>query len=237
MEGAGRYYNQELGHFNRLTLGDRVAENEVDVKSVFRRIHQKGMNPYAALDLMERMRAHSGDTVSKTHTMISSRINTLELELTGMARVIGEKLSKKSSNKIVTTELQSYLRSESFKEIRKREIKKMMQSYDEEIEEFLKGVKELESLSEPSLGQNKIELKRFWSKIKSNYEANKERLYELVDGLVSPEELLDLKLRHEASFAESLFGKIENIFGEDPKFRHLEQYEIIQNIIPKFSLS
>ena len=58
------------------------------------------MNPYAALDLMERMRAHSGDTVSKTHTMISSRINTLELELTGMARVIGEKLSKKSSNKI-----------------------------------------------------------------------------------------------------------------------------------------
>ena len=80
--------NEPNGHNPLLK---RVVENEVDVKSVFNRVHTNGMNPYGALDALGILKAIGGDDISTTHTMTSNRMNTMEQELTGMTRVIGER--------------------------------------------------------------------------------------------------------------------------------------------------
>ena len=43
----------------------RVIENEVDVKSVFNRVHANGMNPYGSLDVLEILKELNNDRVSE----------------------------------------------------------------------------------------------------------------------------------------------------------------------------
>ncbi len=85
-------YAEGLQSEMRKKLLQRVVENEVDAKSVAKRMIPAGFNPYSADDVITRWRKAAPDHLSKTHTATSSRSDTMSLALTAMRKTEGMEL-------------------------------------------------------------------------------------------------------------------------------------------------
>ncbi|MFI5363752.1 MAG: hypothetical protein ACHQ49_17465, partial [Elusimicrobiota bacterium] len=72
----------------------RAVENEVDAKSLVRRVHEKGFNPHAATRFINRLTEAFGDSASATHTLNSSRRDTAGMAISALRRVAGEKVKE-----------------------------------------------------------------------------------------------------------------------------------------------
>ena len=209
----------------------RVVENEVDAKSVFNRVHANGMNPYGALEALGILKTTSGDDISETHTMTSNRMNTMEQELTGMTRIIGERINQSDTTEITVPSLRAFLGSDEFLQKRKNTVERSMSSYKEQINHLLDEIKNLESVSEDDLESATTKVGDEFGKIKSLFSRNKDIVDEQLYGIVSDTELLDYELRYESAFAKDLFEGITWVFGNDMDIKVTVQFEIIYNIM------
>ena len=223
-------YRRDYGNFMQLKLANRVAENEVDVKSVFRRVHKNGMNPYAAHEALEKLR-QQGDTSSFTHTMISNRINTVEQELTGMTRVIGERINQNNTTEILSPLTRSFLQSDGFIQSRKSNAEGLITGQKEKVDRFLGLVKGLESVPPNEMARAKSHVEgELWAML-NTFSSDKERVFADLQGAVSDTDFLDYQLRLEGAFGQALFEGITQRFGESVEVAVLEQFEIIQKLM------
>ena len=215
----------------RHALLKRVAENEVDVKSIFNRVHKKGMNPYAAREMMHKIREAVGDDVpGRTHTMWANRINTVEQELTGMTRIIGENPTEENSNGILSPQVKGFLASDGFLRRRRDNVEAMMAGYGDRVGSLLASVKSLEGLPEDEASQAQQRIKREHRALLGSLSLDRRRIDEELYGLLPEARLLDYRLRHEAAFARTLFEGIAKAFGEGVEARSLGQFEILYHL-------
>ena len=215
----------------RRPLLQRVVENEVDVKSVFRRIHANGMNPYAGAEVLEKLREEGGDQFAVTHAMAASRINTVEQELTGMTRLIGERPNRQNSNHILSPQVKSFLGSGRFLRRRKDNVEAILTGYQDDIEALLDSVKNLESVPRYELHRARVHAAGEADAILASFSSDKERVRSELYSLIPEAEFLDYQLRHEAAFGKALFEGIAEAFGESVEARTIEQFEIIDNLM------
>ena len=90
--------------------------------------------------------------------MTSNRMNTMEQALTGMTRVIGERINRSDRTEIITPSLRAFLDSDEFLQKRKNTVEMVMSSYKERIESLALGeIKNLESVSEDDLDSATLE--------------------------------------------------------------------------------
>ena len=224
-------YARDHGNFIQLTLVNRVAENEVDVKSVFKRVHGSGMNPYAAHEVLEKTRQNGVDTPSVTHTMISNRINTVEQELTGMTRVIGERINQTNTTEILSPSTRSFLQSDEFIQRRKNNIESIITGQEGKADGFLDLVKGLESVPPNEMARAKSHAEEGLEAMLEVLESDKRRVFAELYGVVSDTDFLDYQLRLEGAFGQTLFEGIVQRFGDNVKVAVPEQFEIIQRLM------
>ncbi len=68
----------------------RVVENEVDIKSYFKRVRKIGGSAYGMKNALRTLREHHGDGFSDTHTSTASREDALDAAMTIARRELGE---------------------------------------------------------------------------------------------------------------------------------------------------
>ena len=224
-------YGRDNGNFMQLKFVNRVAENEVDVKSVFRRVHGNGMNPYAAHEVLEKLRQYGGDTVSFTHTMISNRINTVEQELTGMTRVIGERINQNNTTEVLNPSTRSFFQSDEFIQRRRNSIESIITGQEGKTDRFLDLVKGLESVPPNEMARAKSHIDEELGAILETFSSDKRRIVTELQGVVSDTDFLDYQLRLEGAFGQTLFEGIAQRFGDTVKVAIPEQFKIIQNLM------
>lgn len=97
---------------------EKAEEIEVDLKSLFWRVHRMGLNPNEMLNLMNQFLADSADGSDEfgfTHPLMKTRRNAVEFALTGMRRILGEKISESEpQNHFVTPRVRQFLQSPAF---------------------------------------------------------------------------------------------------------------------------
>ena len=201
-------------------LLQRVVENEVDVKSVFNRVHANGMNPYGSLDVLEILKELGDDHISPTHTMTSNRMNTMEQALTGMTRVIGERINQIDRTEIITPSLRAFLGSDEFLQKRKNTVEMSMSSYKERIDHVLGETKNLESVPENYPGRASAEVRQEYWKIRLLFLSNRTTVDEQLYGIVSDTATsgytnCDMKV----PLSEDLFEGVARTFGNDMEIR------------------
>lgn len=79
---------------------ETAVENEMDVKSVIFRVHGSGRNPHAAVEAVARFRL-LGDQVSQTHTMTSTRENTVAMAVAAISFELGQKPNSSIRTEII----------------------------------------------------------------------------------------------------------------------------------------
>ena len=208
----------------------RVIENEVDVKSIFNRVHANGMNPYGSLDALEILKELYGDDISDTHTMTSNRMNTMEQALTGMTRVIGERINQSDRTEIITPSLRALLDSGDFLQRRKKTVEMAIPSYKEKISHLLGEIKKLESVSAHNEWAS-FDIRNEFSRIKNSFSRNRATVDEQLYGIASDAVILDYRLQYESAFAGDLFEGIARAFGDDMEIGTARQFEIIHDIM------
>ena len=223
-------YRRDYGNFMQLKLINRVAENEVDVKSVFRRVHGNGMNPYEAHKVLEKLR-QKGDRFSITHTMISNRINIVEQELTGMTRVIGERINQNNTTEVLSPSTSSFLQSDEFIQRRKNNVESIITGQKAKVDGFLDLVKGLESVPPNEMARAKNHIEGEFKAILEIFSFDKARVVAELHRVVSARDFLDYQLRLEGAFGQALFGGITEKFGENVEVAVPEQFEIIQKLM------
>ena len=223
-------YGRDHGNFMQLKLINRVSENEVDVKSVFRRVHGNRMNPYAAHEVLEKLKK-DGDIFSITHTMISSRINIVEQELTGMTRVIGERINQNNTTETLDSSTRSFLDSDEFIQRRKSNVESIITGQKVKVDGFLGLVKGLESVPPNEMARAKSHIDEEFKAILETFSFDKARVVAELHRVVSARDFLDYQLRLEGAFGQAFFGGITEQFGENVEVAVPEQFEIIQKIM------
>jgi hypothetical protein len=100
-----------LDHF----LLQRTVENEVDLKSIYEGMLKTGHNPYAARDLVHRLRDTFGDGISITHSVSSNRGKSIDALNLYLDKVEGRRfdLQARRSSRL-TPEVKAYLKSSEF---------------------------------------------------------------------------------------------------------------------------
>jgi len=211
------------------SLVHRVGENEVDVKSVFRRVHQKGYSPYSAINLIERLIETAGDTAGKNHTKLSNRRNTIELELVGMSRLLGEKRNHVPRNEILKPEIKQFFRSKEFLDARIKEAQKVSTGYERLAEEFALAVKDIETTT--SLDQQKAKEAIANEKLSQIYRRYQRGIRDLDHHLktTAPQAvLLDEQLKLRGAVARAIRLAQEKHFPSTGSFKVSRQYSLMR---------
>jgi predicted unusual protein kinase regulating ubiquinone biosynthesis (AarF/ABC1/UbiB family) len=211
------------------SLVHRVGENEVDVKSVFRRVHKKGYSPYSAINLIERLIETAGDSVGITHTKLTNRRNTIELELVGMSRLLGEKRNHVPRNDILKPEIKEFFRSKEFLDLRMKEAQKVATGYERLADEFVLAVKDIETAI--TVDQQKVKEAIADKKLAQLYARYKQGSRDLEHHLqtTAPQAvLLDEQLKLRAAVARALRLAQEKYFPNVESFRASRQYSMLR---------
>lgn len=201
---ANAIQTQDVKSYINLNLKNKVAENEVDVMSVFRRVHKKGHSVYAALDVMGRMMKKYGNELSGSHTKMSTRINAIELEISIMSRIFGENLLKESENRIIDNKLSGFLNSKIFEKKRLAVIDEIPLLYNGLIDDLFLEIKKLENATKNTIEVTKQAAKEKMEKLISRYTNNHAALRAELSGVISDKDFLDVHLQHQASFAKKI---------------------------------
>lgn len=218
-------------------LLNRVAENEVDVKSAFERVHRSGLNPYAGTDVLEKLREQNGMRLSLTHTTISSRIDTMEQALTGMTRLIGERIDHGVSTDVVSPPVKEFLDSEEFVSRRRQAVEEIISlaGHEERPRRFVESVKALESVPLDEFDQARRQIETEAEAIHASYESNKRRIDELLGEIAvkneTTNEILDYQNRYRTAFGNAVTGSVENIFGDGLETGTTEQLRILHDFL------
>lgn len=208
---------------------NRVAENEVDVKSVFRRVHKKGYSPYSAIHLIERMIHSAGDATSATHTKLSNRRNTIELELVGMSRLLGEKRNHTPQTDVLTPAVQEYFGSQDFLSMRMAEASKVSRGFDQLAEDFVLAVKAVETAT--SVDEQKEKQRIADEKLAELQRWYKKSVVQLDHHLntIAPDQtLLDEQLKLRAAVARALRTAREKYFPDLQSIRKSRQFSLLR---------
>ena len=231
LELANSHYLGQHTNMMMLHLLNRAAENEVDMKSVFRRVHENGMNPYASIDFLEKLKERVGDLPSDTHTTLSSRINTIEQELTGMTRILGERINKNNTNQVISPSVKMFIDSDKFIQQRKSNVESIMASYKERIIKLVDSIKSLENTPSIEFEEAKQKIRGEMRAVMGTYFSDKKKIVTELHGIVPDTEFLDYQLRHEAAFAQSLAESIIDKLGNNIALRTIDQFEIINTLL------
>jgi predicted unusual protein kinase regulating ubiquinone biosynthesis (AarF/ABC1/UbiB family) len=211
------------------SLVHRVGENEVDVKSVFRRVHKKGYSPYSAINLIERLIETAGDAAGDSHTKLSNRRNTIELELVGMSRLVGEKRNNAPRNEILKPEIKDFFRSKEFLDARILLAQKVATGYERLAEEFALAVKDIETAT--SLDQQKAKeaiANEKLSQIGKRYQRGINALDHHLKTVAPRVVLLDEQLKLRGAVAQAIRLAQEKHFPSVESFKVSRQYSLLR---------
>lgn len=190
-----------------LTSLQKSVESEVDIKSVINRVQPNGYNVEAAGQVLDRLTETFGDGINSTHNMSQSRRNHLDLATTLLSRRGGMELNRLSNrNAILDGSIGKSIRDRAFVEQRKARALRSFREPLTELEELLTRFKEGKL---PSDGAAK-ELERTFQKA---VEKRLQSASELLGGIITPAEELQLELRANAEAHELLQAARQKILG------------------------
>ncbi|MBI3930028.1 MAG: M48 family metalloprotease [Armatimonadetes bacterium] len=204
-------------------LLQRSVENEVDVKSVVYRVHEKGFNPHAATHFIERLDRTFPDLLNVngtyvsvgTHTLSASRDDTIGMAITALARELGEETRANTPDQFTTRRLapvKKFLESEPFRELQSRRIEEFLaipRAQNPAFEAY-QAVKDQVYLT----GGKPRDFKALH---REALEKKQTRLYGLAYGLVDDRKLERLRLDLTRSYDQAFDRAREQVLG--PGFR------------------
>ena len=120
------------------SLMQRVAENEVDLKSVINRLLNKGFNPSAARTALMKILGLDVGLINPTHTRTSTRLDAIDALLLGLKRKVGQRFASNDlQTEIVSQQLKDWLESEKFHAQREQMIENLILETESKISELL----------------------------------------------------------------------------------------------------
>lgn len=203
-------YAKKQGDVYRAALM-RAVEDEVDVKSVVKRVYENGYNPYAAKDNLDRIVETFGDDISTTHVTTSVRSDVIGSTLTGMTRGMGKQIDHTNYKHPVHTAAKAVLTAPVYLERRQREIDALLTAHEDDFDEIFKGI--------PS-GQFKEEDTERFPKA---FNKRARRIAEIGTGHFTPEQMLDHYLELMKNLHQDYQEARVRILGKDFKPRSLAQ--------------
>lgn len=206
-------------------LLDRIAESEVDVKSVINRLYRKGSNPIAGRNALIKLQNRL--SLDNSHSNMSSRISAVEGALLLMKRKYGIQFDPNSfSQNTVNQEFKSYFKTEAFKKERKRK-------FDNELDELWVQLDEIGSLLKTPLRlirqNNDLSNKLDRSIYELGKKVNFNWISSLVDRLFFGIENTDENLKRSMEVIGSIYQKIATIRDQVIKINDLKDIAIWNN--------
>jgi hypothetical protein len=191
-------------------IRSKTIENEVDVKSVIRRLHQKGFNADQARVGLERIRSAYGDQFNSTHTMMGTRINAVESVLTGMERGYGQQIKTTLQNEVINAETSQSLISAKARQTRELKIREIISSMPEQFipiyDELFISTGERTKIVETAI-------QKFDETLKLNYE----KIHRLGEGMLNRQGLMEMKVEAYANILDGYSSYREQKFKQIPK--------------------
>ncbi len=131
--------------FGDQILLDRLTaarENEVDLKSVYYRVHQTGGNPAEGMELLEKIGNEWGSKGGDSHTTDLSRRNTMSMGVTAFSRDLGEEVNSGPSRTEVTSILKPYLESAEWKRYQQEQISRILREPVSEAKPIFEAIRD-----------------------------------------------------------------------------------------------
>jgi hypothetical protein len=201
----------------------RLEENEVDVKSVIRRLIRRGFNAMAGYTLLARMQRESPyDRESHSHPALGQRRQMLASALTGATRGAGEQIQTTRSRHEVTREAREVLRSPAYIEARRAELRQLVLHPDESgiaryLQSYVDSAPEVMQQHSYQVSQGVEQLMH----------SDLSRVRALAANFLPLEERLRLELEYTRNFYRSYRAQFERLFPANFAFSNATQAQLV----------
>jgi hypothetical protein len=201
----------------------RAVENEVDVQSVLRRIHEKNFNPNGSIHFIDRMIQLYGDSMIYSHSLFQSRRDTVSLALTAVRRGLGQKV-KADKESEYQTELVHGAQKNAFSEPR---FKNMQM---QRLEKLIADSKNPFSETFEQLKNGTLENYSLYNIFQSAHDDLTIKTIHLTKGLITEKERLDVELRLYEVLDQQFESAKTKILGNDLSSLSHEQLQQLQKL-------
>jgi len=168
-------------------LLQRAVQNEVDIQSMLRRLHEKGFNPHAGARFLDRLIAAYGDTADAERTLSSSRRDSLGAALTIFKRQYGKQVKEDDpsqySDSLVGRFKRAFLDAPDFETGRRRLVQAALDRPLEGLEETYRSARE-----------GKGKLRDYEGVYAEAFTTRWTEVLRAAESFLSPEERMDLQL-------------------------------------------
>ncbi len=203
----------------------RAVENEVDVKSLLRRVQAKGYNPHGAAHVLRRFLERFGEGAGATHTSSASRRDTVDLALAALRRGAGEKVAEdvpSAYSRAILGPLQDrWLRTPAFEALQRRRIAEVLKLEPNPGTGVYRAFRE-------ALGHPLFPLSFMY--YNGHFEILSRELRRLGEGLINDEEWIDLQLDLHRRLDEAFEQARRAELSGAPELKSLEQVEGLLNV-------